>query len=234
MLTMGLEFIAHYGAAGMSRSFASGCTLLLLALASGCGGSDGDDATAVVRSPLLRTSNYAEQAPDAYRVALETSAGNVVIQVHRAWAPIGADRFYNLANGGFYDDTRIYRVLENFMAQWGLNGDPYVNQAWKNEYLVDDPARESNTRGRVTFAKGGLHTRTSEVFINYKANTQLDGEDFGRRRRVLRSIRRWASAWRRPVPGDGGCPGQSVFRRRVPRFDPDYQRYSDPRELTLA
>ena len=179
MLTMGLEFIAHYGAAGMSRSFASGCTLLLLALASGCGGgSDGDEATAVVRSPLLRTSNYAEQAPDAYRVALETSAGNVVIQVHRAWAPLGADRFYNLADGGFYDDVRIYRVLENFMAQWGLNGDPYVNQAWKSEYLVDDPARESNTRGRVTFAKGGLHTRTSEVFINYKDNTQLDGEGF--------------------------------------------------------
>lgn len=157
-----------------------GILLLLLAMATACtgGAESGEQTEAPVRSPLLRTANYAETAPKRYRTTFHTSEGGVVIEVTRAWAPIGADRFYNLAKGGFYDDTRIYRVLENFMAQWGLNGDPYVNQAWKTEYLVDDPVVESNTRGRVAFAKGGLHTRTTEVFISYKDNSALDGEGF--------------------------------------------------------
>ncbi len=131
-----------------------------------------------VRSPLLQRDNYAETAPNEYHVTLETSVGQVVINVHRSWGPLGADRFYNLAKGGFYDDTRIYRVLENFMAQWGLNGDPYVNQVWKSAFIVDDPVVESNTRGRLAFAKGGVHTRTTEVFISYKDNSALDAEGF--------------------------------------------------------
>jgi peptidyl-prolyl cis-trans isomerase A (cyclophilin A) len=100
------------------------------------------------------------------------------VAVHRDWAPLGTDRFYNLVVGGFYDDTRIHRVVENFMAQFGLNGDPYVNQAWKTAFIVDDPVVESNTRGRMTFAKGGLHTRTVEVFINFQDNASLDGGGF--------------------------------------------------------
>lgn len=158
---------------------ALGGLLVALPLTSCTGDAPGEEAgTEIVRSPLLRPDDFAERAPDSYRVSLETDAGPVVIQVHRAWAPIGADRFYNLASGGFYDDTRIYRVLENFMAQWGLNGNPYVNQAWKTEFLVDDPVTQSNTRGRVAFAKGGRHTRTTEVFISYKDNSALDGEGF--------------------------------------------------------
>lgn len=153
---------------------------LLVALAIGaCGGSsDSDQATAAQRNPLLRPDDYHETAPDDYRVTLETTAGDVVIQVHRDWAPLGADRFYNLAKGGFYDDSRVYRVVPGFMAQFGLNADPYVNQAWKTQYLVDDPVVESNTRGRVAFAKGGVHTRTTEVFISYKDNSALDDEGF--------------------------------------------------------
>jgi len=164
----------------MSRSRTHLGVLALVTLTMACsGGTDSDDqATRVVRSPLLRTSNYEEQAPEAYRVTLTTSVGDVVIQIYRDWGPIGADRFYNLAKGGFYDDTRIYRVLPGFMAQWGLNGDPYVNQAWKTEYLVDDPVVESNTRGRVSFAKGARHTRTTEIFINYKDNASLDDSGF--------------------------------------------------------
>jgi peptidyl-prolyl cis-trans isomerase A (cyclophilin A) len=113
-----------------------------------------------------------------FRVRLDTSAGEVLIEVHREWAPIGADRFYNLVKGGFYDDARIYRVIAGFMAQFGLNSDPYVNQAWKSQFLVDDPVVETNTRGRVTFAKGGLHTRTTEIFISYKDNSALDADGF--------------------------------------------------------
>ena len=152
--------------------------IALLALAvTACGGSE-EPEPQVVRSPLLRPQNYQETGPDSYRVRLETSEGDVVIQVHREWAPLGADRFYNLVKGGFYDDVRIYRVVEGFMAQFGLSGDPYVNQVWKSEYLVDDPVTQSNTRGRVAFAKGGRHTRTTEIFISYKDNSSLDDNQF--------------------------------------------------------
>jgi peptidyl-prolyl cis-trans isomerase A (cyclophilin A) len=153
--------------------------LLILALSAACGGeSETDSSAPVARSPLLRPNRYTETAPQEFQVRLETTAGDVVIQVHRAWAPLGADRFYNLVKGGYYDDTRVYRVVEGFMAQFGLNGDPYVNRAWKSEFLVDDPVVESNTRGRVAFAKGGRHSRTTEVFISYKDNSSLDAQDF--------------------------------------------------------
>ncbi len=143
-----------------------------------CGSAADDTASEVTRSPLLSPERFAETAPESFKVHLETDAGTVVIQVHRDWAPLGADRFYNLATGGYYHDARIYRVLDGFMAQFGLNGDPYVSQAWKTEYLVDDPVIESNTRGRVAFAKGGLHTRTTEIFISYKDNSALDARGF--------------------------------------------------------
>ena len=152
--------------------------LALAALGSGCGTDRADDTQRAAPNPLLRPDRFTETAPDEYRVRLETSAGEVVIEVHRAWAPLGADRFYNLVEGGFFDDTRVYRVVEGFMAQFGLNGDPYVNQAWKSRFLVDDPVVESNTRGRIAFAKAGVHSRTTEVFISYRDNSTLDGQGF--------------------------------------------------------
>jgi peptidyl-prolyl cis-trans isomerase A (cyclophilin A) len=164
----------------ISMKLGRGISVVMVAVTAACsGGGDAANQTdQPVRSPLLRTSDYTETAPERFRATFTTSEGDVVIEVHREWAPLGADRFYNLAKGGFYDDTRIYRVLENFMAQWGLNGDPYVNREWKSEFLVDDPVVMSNTRGRVAFAKGGRHTRTTEVFISYKDNSALDEEGF--------------------------------------------------------
>ena len=153
--------------------------LALCLLVAACGGSpDAADESPVERDPLLRPDDFDERAPDEYRVTLETTEGDVVIHVHRTWAPLGADRFYNLAKGGFYDDTRVYRVIPGFMAQFGLHGDPYVNQAWKDEYIVDDPVTRPNTRGTVAFAKGGVHSRTTEVFVNYRDNRALDEEGF--------------------------------------------------------
>jgi peptidyl-prolyl cis-trans isomerase A (cyclophilin A) len=154
-------------------------TLAAVTLAPGaCSSGSDEPSEEVTRSPLLRPENFTETAPAEYRVRFETSAGDVVIQVRREWAPLGADRFYNLVKGGFYDDTRVYRVLDGFMAQWGLNGDPYVNQAWKAQYIVDDPVAHTNARGTVAFAKGGVHTRTTEVFISYRDNVSLDEEGF--------------------------------------------------------
>lgn len=155
-------------------------SLSLPILVAGCGGAEAppDPDAELRRDPLLRPANFEETAPPEYRVTLETSAGDVVIDVTRSWAPLGADRFWSLVRGGYYDDTRVYRIVDGFMAQFGLNGNPYVNQVWKSEFLVDDPVTQSNTRGRVAFAKGGRHTRTTEVFISYKDNSALDDEGF--------------------------------------------------------
>ena len=120
-----------------------------------------------------------EQAPATFRARFETSQGPLVIEVHREWAPLGADRFYTLVKGGFYDGVRFFRVLSGFMAQFGLSGDPRVQAAWASANLMDEPAKQSNLRGFVTFAKeSSPNTRYTMVFINYKDNSYLDADGF--------------------------------------------------------
>jgi len=152
-------------------------TLLALALTS-CSGSGGDDASPAAVNPLLNPDRFTATAPATFQVRFETTEGEFVVQVTRDWAPRGADRFFNLVRGGFYDDTRVHRVVEGFVAQFGLNGDPWVNQVWKTRFLQDDPANWSNTRGRLTFAQGGRHTRSTELFVNLRNNPQLDDQGF--------------------------------------------------------
>ena len=127
---------------------------------------------------LLDPSKLSATAPDIYKVIVEASAGTFVIQVHRAWAPNGADRFYNLVKGGYYNDCRFFRVVKNFMAQFGIHGDPAVNAVWNKQFLPPDRARLSNTRGRVTFAQGSPDTRSTQVFINFGDNSKLDIDSF--------------------------------------------------------
>ncbi len=110
-------------------------------------------------------------APDVFRVALDTSKGPVVIEVHRDWAPIGADHFYSLVKTGFYDGNRFFRVVRNFVVQFGINGDPKVNRLWSNANLPDDPVKQHNTRGTVTYATAGPNTRSTQVFINLRDNS---------------------------------------------------------------
>lgn len=120
-----------------------------------------------------------EQAPASYKVRLDTSAGPVVIQVTRAWAPLGADRFYNLVKNGFYDGVRFFRVIPGFMAQGGMNGDPAVQKIWGRANFNDDPVKQSNKRGFVTFAKTGApNSRSTQFFINYSDNGRLDRDGF--------------------------------------------------------
>ena len=120
-----------------------------------------------------------EQAPDEFSVRLETSAGSVVIQVTRDWAPIGADRFYNLVRNGFYDEQRFFRVVPGFVVQWGLSGNPKLNMAWRQANILDDPVKQVNTRGRITYAKTNQpNTRTTQLFINLGDNSNLDGMGF--------------------------------------------------------
>jgi peptidyl-prolyl cis-trans isomerase A (cyclophilin A) len=119
-----------------------------------------------------------EQAPATYKAQFDTSKGPFVIEVHRDWAPNGADRFYNLVKNGFYDNTRFFRVLEGFMAQFGVNGDPKVSSVWRTARIKDDPVKISNKRTFVTFATAGKDTRTTQVFISYGDNSNLDGQGF--------------------------------------------------------
>ena len=129
-------------------------------------------------SKLSDPSAFTEKAPPTYKARFDTSKGAFVITVHRDWAPRGADRFYNLVKNGFYDDVRFFRVLDGFMAQIGMNGNPEVQAAWDRSRLQDDPVKESNKRGYVTFATAGPNTRTTQFFINFRDNAGLDKQGF--------------------------------------------------------
>jgi peptidyl-prolyl cis-trans isomerase A (cyclophilin A) len=119
-----------------------------------------------------------EKAPATYKARFDTSKGVFVLDVHRDWAPIGADRFYNLVKNGFYDDARFFRVISGFMVQFGISGDPQLSTPWRAAQIKDDPVKQSNKRGFITFATAGPNTRTTQVFINFGDNSRLDGMGF--------------------------------------------------------
>ncbi len=124
-----------------------------------------------------------DSIPAKFQVKIETSKGDIVIEVTRAWSPNGAARFYDAVKAGFYEDCRFFRVIPGFMVQWGINGDPKVQSKWRDAEIKDDavPAKEraSNTRGYITFAKSGKpHSRTTQLFINFADNARLDADGF--------------------------------------------------------
>src|SRR5216684_4246371 len=110
------------------------------------------------RPSLMSPSSLKATAPPVYKVKVVSTKGEFTIEVHRDWAPLGADRFYNLVKNGFYDDATFFRVIPNFMAQIGMNAKPAVTKVWENAPIKDDPVTKSNTRGFVTFATAGPNT----------------------------------------------------------------------------
>jgi peptidyl-prolyl cis-trans isomerase A (cyclophilin A) len=129
-------------------------------------------------SALLQPATLRMKAPADYEVNFVTTAGNFTIKVTRAWAPNGADRFYNLVRHHFYDGAAFFRVLPGFMAQFGLSAYPQVSKAWEQANIKDDPIVQSNHRGFITFAMAGPNTRTTQVFINFGNNERLDRDGF--------------------------------------------------------
>ncbi|WP_199589696.1 peptidylprolyl isomerase [Lujinxingia litoralis] len=127
---------------------------------------------------LLDPANASEQAPEQFRINFGTTKGNFVIDVNREWAPRGADRLYNLVKLGYYDDVAFFRVIDGFMAQFGIHGDPKVNEVWREARISDDPVAQSNERGFVSFATAGPNTRTTQLFINFGNNANLDQMGF--------------------------------------------------------
>ncbi len=145
--------------------------LLVVALAFGPIASAGKDA-------LKDPSKLTEQAPATFKVQFETSEGKFVVSVTRESAPLGVDRFYNLVKNGFFDDVRFFRVVPNFVVQFGLSGDPAVNKVWQVARIKDDPVKGSNKKGTLTFATSGANSRTTQVFINLRDNGRLDSMGF--------------------------------------------------------
>jgi cyclophilin family peptidyl-prolyl cis-trans isomerase len=156
----------------MKRVLAVAAAMAVPALAFAQAG--GSDAKAKLKTP----SELKEKAPDVYKAKFDTSKGPFVIEVHREWAPLGADRFYNLVKNGYYDDCRFFRVIDGFMAQIGMNGTPAIQSAWTSARLQDDPVKQSNKKGFVTFAHAGPNSRTTQFFINYGDNASLDKQGF--------------------------------------------------------
>jgi len=156
-------------------------------------------------------------------VRMETSRGEVVVQVTRAWAPRGADRFYNLVKNGFYDEARFFRVLPNFVVQFGLPADPNVGRAWSNATFRDDPVKQSNKRGYLVFATAGANTRTTQLFINLKDNAFLDGQGFAPFGEVVEGMELvdgiYSAYGESPDQGAITNQGNAYLRRNFPNLD---------------
>jgi peptidyl-prolyl cis-trans isomerase A (cyclophilin A) len=131
------------------------------------------------QSALLSPEKATEQAPAVFRAKFSTTKGDFTVEVHREWAPRGADRFYNLVKIGYFDDIAFFRAIQGFMVQFGIHGSPAVSAKWREANIPDDPAAgQSNAPGYITFATAGPNTRTTQVFINYGNNASLDGMGF--------------------------------------------------------
>jgi peptidyl-prolyl cis-trans isomerase A (cyclophilin A) len=127
---------------------------------------------------LLKPELLKDKAPAQYKVKFVTTRGDFTIDVTRAWAPLGADRFYNLVKHHFFDNASVFRVVPSFVAQFGISAYPAVTAAWRGTDIKDDPVTQSNKKGYITFATAGPNTRTTQVFINLVDNTRLDGAGF--------------------------------------------------------
>jgi len=169
------------------------------------------------------------RAPEEFKAKFETSKGDIVVTVNRASAPLGADRFYELVQEKFYDEQKFFRVVRGFVAQWGIHKDPKVNRLWAAREIVDDPVKERNVRGTITFATRGPNTRSTQLFFNLRDNTSLDSQGFapfGKVTEGLEVLDQLAFVYGDIAPrGPGPDPqlaqqeGNAYFERTWPRLD---------------
>lgn len=173
---------------------------------------------------LLNPSLAKEKAPAQFRVKFETTKGTFIAQVTRASAPLGADRFYNLVKMGYYNDVAFFRVVDGFMAQFGINGDPKVNDKWESASINDDPTRESNVRGAISFAsRPQPNTRTTQLFINFGDNSQLDSRGFAPFAKVVEGMdvvdQLYKGYGESPRQDLAQSQGNSYLRTQFPKLD---------------
>jgi peptidyl-prolyl cis-trans isomerase A (cyclophilin A) len=170
-------------------------------------------------------STASKKAPPTFRAKFETTAGNFVIEVKREWSPNGADRFYQLVNSGLYDDCKFFRVVPDFMVQFGINGDPKVSAKWREATIKDDPVMKSNKRGFVTFAKSGLpNSRTSQIFVNFKDNSRsLDSMGFAPFGQIVEGMdvvdKIYSGYGEQPDQGQVQFRGNEYLEAKFPKLD---------------
>lgn len=185
---------------------------------------------AATRKSLLNPAGLKETAPETYNVKFDTSAGEFVIKVTRAWAPVGADRFYNLVKNGFYDEARFFRAVPGFMVQFGLHANPAVTKVWQPARIAPDKVTQSNKKGFITFAMGATpDTRTTQVFINFRNNTNLDSMGFAPFGEVVSGIEnvdKIYTGYGEGAPRGGGPPqgrvaaeGNAYLTKSFPKMD---------------
>ena len=201
-------------------------------------------ATLAAQSPdlqkIARLRNPAaltEKAPDTFKANFDTSKGSFTITVNRGWAPNGADRFYNLVKNGFYDDVKFFRVLDGFMAQVGIHGNPTIAKAWVGARIPDDPVKQSNKRGFVTFATGGPNTRTTQIFINFRDNAGLDKQGFspfGEVTSGMNVVDRLYSGYGEGAPSGKGPDQQRVQGEGNTYLSKDFPRLDFIKAATIA
>ena len=178
-------------------------------------------------NPLLLTPDALDEtAPDVFQARFETSKGDFVIEAHRGWSVNGADRFYNLVAGGYFDNVRFFRAVAGFVVQFGIHGDPDVSAVWREQRILDDRVVMSNTRGFVSYAKGDPNTRTTQVFVNLGDNSRLDEMGFSPFGQVVEGmdiVDQLHSAY-----GDGPPRGRGPDQREIFRSGNDYLSKSFP------
>jgi peptidyl-prolyl cis-trans isomerase A (cyclophilin A) len=178
---------------------------------------------------LLQPAALVAKAPDIYEVKFVTTKGDFTVKVTRAWAPNGADRFHNLVKHGYYNGAAFFRVLDGFMAQFGIHANPRVSQVWQTARIMDDPVKKSNTRGFITFATAGPNTRTTQVFINYGNNANLDPmgfAPFGEVRMGMEVVDKLYSGYGEGAPNGRGprqdliqSQGSAYLEKEFPKLD---------------
>lgn len=170
-----------------------------------------------------QTATAADQAPANYQVKFDTSAGEFLVDVKRELAPNGADRFHELVKNGFYNECRFFRVVPNFVVQFGINGDPEVQKKWRDARIADDKVLTTNARGTLTFATSGPNSRTSQLFINLKDNGRLDERGFSPFAKVIKGIevvdKITAQYGERPDQGQIQARGNAYLKESFPRLD---------------
>ncbi len=172
---------------------------------------------------LLQPASLNEKAPDLYEVKFTTTKGDFVIKVTRAWAPLGADRFYNLVKHHFFDDAAFFRVVPGFVIQFGLSANPAVSRVWQTATIKDDKVTQSNKPGFVTFATAGPNTRTTQLFISLGNNTFLDGQGFSPFGQVTEGMdvvqKIYSGYGESPDQGQITAKGKAYLDQNFPKLD---------------
>lgn len=163
-------------------------------------------------------------SPDEYKAVLQTTKGDVTILVHRNWSPLGADHFYELVNLGFYNGDRFFRIVPDFVVQFGMNGDPTLNKQWSDANIPDDPVKVSNKQGTVVFAKTSApNSRSTQIFINLGNNSRLDAQGFSPFGEVIQGMENVAELYKdygeSPDQGQIGEKGNAYLEQSFPKLD---------------